>query len=191
MILVFGALDCILAIWLIVSPFLFGYAPAAIAVSACIGVVLAIAGFAMTKQRTKAALAKLGVALGAVSIVAGIVFLVLYGQGVNLIVVGLLAACVDIAALPFMVEAKEAKFFNKMGSDLARVTTVKTGKTGDITAKVVLLGSMPETIYVRPQELIKMLALMDDSVIKGIVGYIVRGYKANRAEAAGGTEAKQ
>lgn len=184
MLFLIGAITCILAVWLVVSPLLLGYSLFGIVASVLIGSAMFALGLTMAKKRTSPSLAKGVIALGAVAIICGIAALVLYGFGANLVVVGVVSLCLGVAALPFMVEAKDAKFYNKMGSDLARVTAVKTNKDGDITAKVVLLGSMPETIYVHPQELIKMLALMDDSVVKGIVGYIARGYKANKAQAA-------
>ena len=183
MLLVFGGLSAVLGAWLIISPFIFGYTTFGIVSSMCIGVVVAILGCLMTKRRSMSLLAKINVVLGVVSIVSGIASLVICGKGANLIVCGILVACVNVVALPFMIETKQANFENKTGSNLAKVTSVKV-KGDHVLAKAVLLGSMPETIYVRPEELIKMLVLMDDNVIKGIVKYLMTGYKNLRTEQA-------
>lgn len=54
-------------------------------------------------------------------------------------------------------------------------------KKGNLLAKTVLLGSMPETIFIRPEELCKLLSLMDFKVVAKLPGMLYEGWKQNRA----------
>ena len=183
MVLLLGIVSCALAVCLVLCPFLFGFGTISLACSLAVGVCVAVLSLVMVKKRQSKALAWCNIVLGVAAFVAGIVTLIMEGHGAYLIICGLLIAVVNVVALPFMISAAEARFSNKQGSDLARVKSVKMKNGETVLAKVVLLGSMPETIYVQPEELIKMLALMDDSVVKGLFGYLLKGYRANKASA--------
>ncbi|MGI6216737.1 MAG: hypothetical protein ACOYIK_03895 [Coriobacteriales bacterium] len=192
MVKLMGIISGIAGILLAVAPLVFGMfnlsMPIAAVGVAC-GVVAAICGFCMTSHKTAKSLAWVNVVLGIVALIDGIIGLVMVGTGWSLILWGCLLTCIDAMAVPFMIETKKAQFFNKTGNDLAKVTSVKM-KNGQILAKATLLGSMPETIYVRPGELIKMVALIDDGVAMSLLGFIRQGYKDNKAEAAKSKDAE-
>jgi hypothetical protein len=81
--------------------------------------------------------------------------------------------------LPFQIEVTKADFFNRNGGELATMTQIRV-KNDNILAKTVLLGAMPETIYMRPEEICKAIALMDINVILSLPRILYKGWKNNR-----------
>jgi hypothetical protein len=101
--------------------------------------------------------------------------------GVNEALVGMLCALLGVVAVPFQVIATKASFHNRTGNGLAEFMQVRM-KDGNIICKSVLLGTMPETIYMRPGEICKAAALVDQDVILALPGILYRGWKANLEE---------
>ncbi len=183
MVLLFGALICLVSLWQALSPFVFGYEIYATLASLGVALLALILAVLCIRKRSKQIFAFLGVATGVVLTILSIAQLAFTGVGISGIVMGIILCLLFLAMLPFMVDAKEAVFFNKGGSELAKVTKVRP-KDEFIIAKAVLLGSMPETIYIKPGELCKMLALLDDKVFLSLIGFLFRGYQQNREQAS-------
>ena len=97
------------------------------------------------------------------------------------ILAGLAAAGFAAAALALPAPAR-IRAVNKGGSPLAEIKSLKV-RNGMIAAPSVLLGSMPETVYVPPAELWKMLGAVGPDVIWALPGMLLRGRKAYLAEA--------
>ena len=157
-----------------------GYGEIGLTIAVGAAVLVALFAYLVIKQR-KATYAWVNVALGVAAAVAGIYLMVTSGFGIALIVIGALVACVSMLIPPFMMQVKTARFTNKGGNELAKVSAVKM-KGDDIIAKTVMLGSMPETIFVKPSECFKALLLVDDKVIKAMPGFLIQGYKEVSAE---------
>jgi len=56
-------------------------------------------------------------------------------------------------------------------------------KKENIAIKAILLGSMPSTLYVRPEEVWKALSLVDESVIWHLPAFLYQGWKLARQQA--------
>jgi hypothetical protein len=97
------------------------------------------------------------------------------------ILAGLAAAALAAAALALPAPAR-IRTVNKGGSPLAEIKSLKV-RNGMIAAPAVLLGSMPETVYVAPAELWKMLGAVGPDVIWALPAMLLRGRKAYLAEA--------
>jgi hypothetical protein len=181
MVLFLGIIICLLLAWVVAAAFFFGYSIVCLAIVAGAAAAMLIMGVLSIAKKSNKAIAFAGAALSLVLVVVGSVSIVLYGQGINAVIVGMVVMLLFVAMLPFKVSATEATFYNKSGGELAKVTAIKP-KGDEIIAKAVLLGSMPETIYIRPGELCKMLAMMDDKVFLSLVGCLIRGFKQNNVK---------
>lgn len=173
-----------LGLWTVLSPFVLGceemYGTVVVAVIGIAGIALAALGFtSKTIQWNFALLAVLGLALALWGLVGGL--LLQAASPANDVIIGLLICAVSVACLPFQVDAKKATFYNRSGQELARIEKI-SDKKGNLLAKSVLLASMPETIFIRPEELCRMLALIDFAVVKKLPGLLYAGWKVNREE---------
>ena len=147
-----------------------------------LAVALAFVGMrSKTVQWNFLAVAGLGLALVAWGVADALVFAG-GGAAANEIIVGLLLAALAVVALPFQVDASRATFYNRMGGELARMESI-TEKKGNLLAKAVLLNSMPETIFIRPDEICKMISLIDFKVVVALPKILYAGWKVNREEA--------
>lgn len=170
--------------WLIVSPFVLGYSSAigigASAIAGVLVVALAVANSRLLlEQRLSLALLGLGVVLilwGIGGAIAGV------ASGWSEVIAGALVAVAAAVILPFQVAAEKVVSHNRNGGELATFTQIRV-KDNNILVKSILLGSMPETIYMRPEELCKMVAVMDPAVIFALPRLLYAGWKSNRATA--------
>jgi len=170
--------------WLLVSPFILGYSDVA-SMGVCIGVGLVVIALAFISIQRKADQWPSwgNFVLGVFLILWGAFIARLFGAtaGVNEILVGILLVILDMVVLPFQIVVPKSVFFNRSGGELATVTQIRI-KNDNILAKSILLGSMPETIYVRPEELCKMMSLMDIKVILSLPGILYKGWRGNRSQ---------
>ncbi|MDR0626507.1 MAG: hypothetical protein LBG11_04475 [Bifidobacteriaceae bacterium] len=180
MILLLGAVCALLGALLVASAWLPGLPFAAAIVAGGTGVVVLAVAILSVRRRDRQAPAIVGLAAGLATIGAGVASVVA-GALVGLVplLAGAVAATLFALMLPFLVHAERAEFFNKSGSELAVISAVRP-KGGDIVVKTILLGAMPEVIHIKPGELCKMVALVDDKVVLGILRTLWRGWRANR-----------
>jgi hypothetical protein len=183
MVLLLGVLSCFFGVLISVSPFVLGYSFAETIVAAAIGISCVLLSILAIKFKTKNSLAFMNIIIAIITMVFGVVELVINSQGARFIIIGLVLLVLNFAMLPFMIAADKAEFYNKSGAELATVTAIRP-KGDNLIVRSVLLGSMPETIYVRPGELCKMIALLDSSVFLFLVSFLYRGYKENKRAAS-------
>lgn len=69
--------------------------------------------------------------------------------------------------------------FDKSGNSLTTISNIRV-KGDNIVVKAVLLGTMPSTIYMRPEEIWKLLPLIDASVIWKLPVILFRGWRRAR-----------
>jgi hypothetical protein len=163
------------------STLLSGYAISIAIVVGAGGLSALVLGVLCVRFRSRQVLAGAGAVAALVAAGAGAAGLSTGSlSGLNPLICGIVSAILFTLMLPFMVDADKAEFFNKSGGELAVVNSVRP-KGDALIAKAVLLGAMPETIYIRPGELCRMIALLDDKVILGIVGTLYRGWRQNRS----------
>jgi hypothetical protein len=178
-----------LAAWLLVSPFVIGYhdiPSTAMAVGAAL--VCAVIAFVDARENT-AAPANFIVALGALLAVWGIAGCFLpNGAGPNEIIVGLLWTA-SAFVITKIQPADEVVAYDVYGNPMAQVKTIGM-KDGNISAKAVLLGSMPSTMYLRPEEVWKLLGMMSFETIKELPKFLIVGAKRVN-EGAAKAEKKQ
>lgn len=68
---------------------------------------------------------------------------------------------------------------DRSGDTLTTVSNIKC-KNDDIVVKAVLLGSMPSTIIIKPEELWKMLGLIENNVLSNMIRLLFIGWKRTR-----------
>ena len=180
----------VLGAWLVVSPFALAHQGtlgfAVDIVAGALVIVLALVGMrSQTVQWNFLTALVVGIALAVWGIVAKIAFP--GAGGFNEILVGLLVALLSAVALPFQVTASAGTFYNRGGSELARVTKISE-KNGQLLAKSVLLNSMPETIFIRPEELCKVVTLLDAKTLSKLPGLLYQGWKDGRKTAKANAE---
>lgn len=169
----------VLGAWLIVSPFLLGYVVPRLLVTAVLGcAALLLAVIAARQEPSKKAADYVLIGLGVCLVVWGIVSLFgnLGAAGVNEIVVGVLVAALAFAATCFAVPYEGASFYDRGGAPMVDVKSLRL-KDDTILMKAMLLQSMPSTVYVRPDEVWKVLTMIPFDLIKGLPGFLVQGYK--------------
>ncbi|UWG98764.1 hypothetical protein LPY66_08220 [Dehalobacter sp. DCM] len=174
----------VIAGWLIISRFILGFhSYFGIAVNVIVG--LAVIGLAFLSIKSKV------VQWPSMIIVVLGIFLFLWGivgrflgasAGSNESVAGILLIILGVLVLPFQIAVTKCSMVNRTGGGLAEMTQIRM-KDGNIIAKSILLGSMPETIYIKPEEICKAVALVDLDVILALPGLLYRGWKINRAQA--------
>jgi hypothetical protein len=179
---------CILVVsaWLIISPFILGYSGYRVVVCIILGIIAAALAYVSTLRKVdqwpSMSIAVLGVFL--ILWGAFIAHLVGVSAGANEIIIGILLAFLSLLALPFQIGVSKVEFYNRSGGELATFSQIRM-KNGDILAKAMLLGSMPETIYMRPEEICKAVALMDTKVILSLPAILFKGWRINRSKAGG------
>jgi hypothetical protein len=183
MTIILNSLIMLVGAWLAVSPFILGYTPASIGVCVVIGLFVIALAWISIKQKTAQWPAMITALLG--------FFLILWGaflghlaaalSGISEILVGILLAVFAVICLPFQLKVEKVDFYNRNGGGLATFNQIRI-KNENILAKAVLLGSMPETIYMYPEEICKAIALMDVNVILSLPKILYLGWKRNRAK---------
>ncbi|MBN1318998.1 MAG: hypothetical protein JXA42_26180 [Anaerolineales bacterium] len=174
-----------LAGWLLVSPFLIGYDDlASILVAAGAALVGATLALLAAKKETPGP-SRFILALGALLAVWGLVGCFLpNGAGLNELVVGLLWFGPGFI-IPKIVPAGEMIAYDVYGNPMAQIQKIAF-KKGNIAAKAILLGSMPSTMYMRPEEVWKVLGMVSWETIIGMPGFLITG--ARRANEAARTK---
>ena len=180
----------VLGIWLCVSPFVLGHVGIlGFAIPIVVGVLAVILAFIGMKSKTVQAnfmvLVVLGVCLAVWGVVGGFVFDRV--AGINEVVIGVLLAALAAVCLPLQVEVEKARFFNRSGSELASIGKVSE-KKGNLLAKTILLGSMPETVFIRPEELCGLLSILEFDVVKKLPGMLYAAWKFERDARKGKAE---
>jgi hypothetical protein len=173
----------IVCAWLIVSPFILGSTGAGMAVPIIIGLLVIGLAFLNIWRKTDQWPSMIISVLGLILILWGAFVARLAGTsgGANEIIVGLLLIVLGLLVLPFQVAVSKVQFYNRNGGELAVFTQIRM-KNDDILAKSMLLGSMPETIYMRPEEICKAIALIDSKVILSLPVILYKGWKRNRTQ---------
>lgn len=168
-----------LGAWLVISPFLLEYGMPSLLVTSAIGVaVIVIALISMKGDKCSTALEYVLVALGVCLAVWGLLAAV-FGFGNawgNDIVLGALIALVAFGATRFAFSYEVASFYDRGGAPMVDVKGLRL-KDDEILMKALLLQSMPSTVYVRPDEVWKVLTMIPFDLIKKMPGFLVRGYK--------------
>lgn len=174
------ALAGLLGAWLVVAPWVLGYsATSARSADPALGlaaIVLAVIGVRWPGVRVAAWLITAG---GLVLLVAGLSGA--FGDqaarvdeglaGLFLVVLGLFASQ--------LVKAPSIVAVDKDGRTLAEITSIR--RKGDLLAmKGQLLGSMPATIYLTPEELWKIVGLIDPGVAFALPRLLARGWWRSR-----------
>ncbi|MEN6408107.1 MAG: hypothetical protein ABFD44_00175 [Anaerolineaceae bacterium] len=184
MTLILNALIMVVGAWLAVSPFVLHRSGAAsIVLCAAVGLASILLALVSIRKRSAQLPAAAGVLLGMILFLWGVFIARLTGSsaGANEIVVGLVLALLNLVVLPFQLDVKKVEFFNRNGGELATFSQIRM-KNDNILAKAVLLGSMPETIYMYPEEICKAIALMDPKVILSLPSILFQGWKRNRSK---------
>lgn len=180
-----------LGAWLCLSPLALGHSgvlgfAVPIAVGA-LAIILACVGMkSKTIQGNFAVIIVIGICLALWGIVGGFLFDGV--AGINELVVGVLLAALAAVCLPLQIDVETARFFNRSGAELASISKV-TEKKGNLLAKTVLLGSMPETIFIKPEELCALLSILDFDVVKKLPGMFYASWKAQRQTKVSGDKA--
>jgi hypothetical protein len=166
----------IFAGWLVISPLFLGYQDSAgISVNIVIGLLVIVLAYISIKYKAAQ--------WPSMVIAASGIFLIFWGAfigrlmgasaGVNEVLAGILLLLLGLVILPFQIEVTMSVFFNRSGGELANCTRIRV-KDGNILAKATLLGSMPETIYMRPEEICKAAAMMEPEVIMALPKILYR-----------------
>lgn len=175
----------ILALWMLVSPFLLGssdWLRKGIDLAlALVVVLLAYLGFRTPQSKYPARIILL---IGLAMIIWGAIARPLTGEpgGASEIIVGMLWFFLSLLITQLFVFPKMSAY-DKGGMELTAMSAIRY-KKDNITIKAVLLGSMPSTIYIHPEEIWKVLALIDDSVIWHLPILLYRGWKRARLESS-------
>lgn len=172
-----------LAIWLLVSPFLLRYADIA---SIAVAVIAALVGGAiavLAAGKEPSGAAKIIMGLGAVLVVWGLVGIFLAnGAGLNELLIGLLWGGIALVITQIQ-PAVELVAYDVYGNPMAQITKISI-KKDDLVAKAILLGSMPSTMYMRPEEVWKVLGMISLETLLGMPKFLFTGAK----RVNGGTE---
>lgn len=175
--------QAVLAAWTIGSPFALGYGASTSVIAAvalgCLVLILAVAGAVTERTPLGAVVAVIGV-LTALWGIVGLVVPALSGGGSEL-VVGLLWAV--LGCFVALIRPKLAvSAYDVHGNTLANIRTVGMKKSGDLSAKATLLGAMPSTMYFRPDEVWKLLGLLDWDTVRHLPAFLVKGALAVRQQ---------
>lgn len=184
---ILNSLIAVLGAWLIITPYPFGSHGVALAVAMAAGAALLILGICAFRQKEyKPALDYAIAAIGAALAVWGVIGAVMgLGSGANEVLVGLIAAALAFIATRFTTTYKTASFYDRGGAPMVDVQSLRY-KDGDILMKALLLQSMPSTVYVKPDEVWKVLTMVPFDLIKQMPGFLYRGYKICKEQEAKG-----
>ena len=179
MISVFYCLLIILAVWLGGSTWIFA-GTSALQGGVALGVALLIIIFSFLGIRKKAkfwpaAIILLGVAFIIWAIISKVTGDAGWGIFIDELIVALL--CVFLAYLVTqMFVFPNMTAVDRTGDALATMSNIKV-KDGSIVVRAVLLGSMPSTIIIYPEEVWKLLPFIETNVITSLPGILYRGWK--------------
>lgn len=191
-----NSLLAVFGIWLVISPFLLSYAAPGLWVGAALGLIVLVLSIVVVRREScprcvDYVLAVLGVCLVAWGVVG--LFANLGGAGANEIIVGALIAIIAFVATCFSVPYKGASFYDRGGAPMVDVKSLRL-KDDTILMKAMLLQSMPSMVYVRPDEVWKVLTMIPFDLIKGLPKFLVQGYrtcKLQEKEAAGNSASEK
>lgn len=178
---VFYAVIMALSIWLGISPWVYGCADwlsRGVAIGAALAAVaFSILGTRQPNSKYPAVLiAVLGFALFAWAV--PISRLLGVSSGCHEAIIGLAWLCLALLITQLFV-FPFGSAYDKSGNALTTISNIHV-KGEDIVVKAVLLGTMPTTIYMRPEEVWKLLPLIDASVIWRLPVIFYRGLKRTR-----------
>lgn len=173
----------IVGAWLMISPFLLGYTASSLALCMIVGILVIALAFLSIRSKVAQWPSVLIALLGLFLILWGSFIARLVGAtaGASEIIAGILLAVFSILVLPFLLEVEKVQFFNRSGGELATFSKIRM-KDNNIIAKGMLLGSMPETIYMYPEEICKALAMIDFGVILALPKILYTGWKRNQVQ---------
>lgn len=179
-----NGLSLVLGLWVMVAALIFGCSMPGLVVDLCAGAVVAALSLGVVLGKEYRVGLDYGVAaVGALLVVWGVVDAVaaLGGAPANEIIVGLLIALVGFGATRFAVTYDGASFYDRGGAPMVDVKSLRM-KDDTILMKALLLQSMPSTVYVRPDEVWKVLTMVPFDLIKQMPGYLYKGYKECRQQ---------
>lgn len=173
----------VLSGWLLVSPFLLRYddtASSAYAIgAAAVCAVVALAGASTGRTGPS----RLTMALGALLAAWGLVACFMpNAAGPNELITGLLWSGLSLLTSKIH-PADEMVAYDIYGNPMATITRI-TIKDGNIAAKAVLLGSMPATMYLRPEEVWKALGMISWDTIVGLPRFLITGARRANSQTA-------
>lgn len=179
---VFYSLLIILSFWLGLSTFIFdiNFLEMIVALGAAIFVII-FSAVGIKKKGNYPSYAIIGLGIGLVLWgIVGIVTSNSIGMGINEIVVGILYAFVayiisQLFVFPYI------SAVDRTGDTLTTIKNVKV--KGDlIVVDAVLLNSMPSKIIVRPEELWKLLPLIESNVVYSLPRLLYKGWKETKKQ---------
>ena len=174
----------ILAVWLAISPFLLGstsWLRKGVDLAAALVVtVLVVLG---TRNSGSKYPSWIILFIGLAMIVWGAIARPLTGEpgGASEIIVGVLWLILAFIITQLFAFSKMS-VYDVSGRELTSMSLISFKKE-NIAIKAILLGSMPSTLYVRPEEVWKALSLVDESVIWHLPAFLYQGWKLARQQA--------
>ena len=188
---ILNSLVTVLGAWLVVSPYLLGTRGVALAIAIAAGAIALVLSIVAIKQEAYKptldyVLCALGIALALWGIVGWIAGL---GAGLSEIIVGALVAALSFGTTRFAHTYAGASFYDRGGAPMVDVQSLRM-KDGTILMKALLLQSMPSTVYIKPEEVWKVLTMVPFDLIKQMPVFLYQGYKAckSKGDAAKGME---
>jgi len=180
---IYGVL-IIISVWLGLSPLLFEVKTALDGVVALAAALLVVFfSFMGIKQRAKYSPGII-IALGIILIIWAVAGMAMgtagIGMAIDEIIVGLLYILLAYMVTQLFV-FPYASAFDRSNDTLATMSNVKY-KDGVIVVNAVLLGSMPATIIMKPEELWKMLPLVESNVVSHLPAMLYKGWKGVRKQ---------
>ena len=177
----FGILGIVVGVLLAIIPLIAGYVPIRIIVDAVCAAIVIVGSAVIYGAKNKSAVAtggKLLVVLGVLAVAWSIAVPFVTGErfGILEFLMGIILIGAGAIMPLFSLEATKAAFFNSTGSEMARLTKVYV-KNDQLRAGMTLLGTMPETVYVRPEELVNAINMVNFDVIKVLPGMLREGFK--------------
>jgi len=165
-----------LAVWLLVSPFLLRYSDNA---NIAVAVIAALVGGAIAVLAAGKDIswpAKIILGLGAVLFIWGLVGIFhASNAGLNELLVGLLWGGIALVITQIQ-PAAEMVAYDVYGNPMAQITKISF-KKDNLVAKAILLGSMPSTMYIRPEEVWKVLEMISFETLLCLPKFLITGAK--------------
>lgn len=181
----FFILILLLALWFSLSPFVLGVSDGlrrGINLgTGLVVVVLAFLGFRSPHAKFPARLIEF---ISLAMVVWGAIARPLTGApgGANEIIIGVLWFLLAVVITQLFVFPKISAH-DKGGMELTSMSAIRY-KNEQIAIKAILLGSMPSTIYLSPEELWKAIGIIDANVIWHLPTLLYRGWKRARQQAS-------
>lgn len=142
------------------------------------GAVLIVSAILVAARHAhRAALTVLAI-LGVATVVLGAVLPAGLAVRLAAVLTGLVTLALAFAATQVPAPARVVAV-NKRGGTLAEIKSIKI-KDGKIAAPSVLLGSMPETVYVTPEQIWNLIGNVDATLLKALPKMILEGRRASR-----------